>query len=60
MTVKDLMESLAQFPMDMEVMARDVVAYRELCGPYRIEITIDDSDNHYNCEGRIDEEIVVL
>jgi hypothetical protein len=60
MTVEQLIQKLKMLPPDLQVMSRDVVAYRDVCGPYETEICEQDADDHADCEGRINERIVAL
>lgn len=60
MNVEQLIEELSKMSPKTEVMSRDVVAYRELVGPYETQISRDDADNHADCEGREGEIVVVI
>lgn len=52
--------ALEALPGDMQVMARDVVAYRELLGPFYVTLDDVDESNHADCENRVGETVVVL
>lgn len=60
MTVEQLISRLLTLPQDLEVMSRDVVAYRDISGPYESEITEQDADDHADCDSRVGETIIVI
>lgn len=60
MTVRELENALEELPGDMQIMTRDVIAYRELIGPVYRTVTHEDAENHADCEGLIGQVIVLI
>lgn len=65
MTVQELINRLSKFPPDRAVMIQDGFngggTPRDInLGPQPSEITVADEDETVDCEGRFEEEIVVI